>query len=96
MNTQSLLNFYKAMIQFRNNSDVLKMGDINFEFISDDINTYTRSYDGTTFLILLNFSKNVVTFNTEYKLKLIATNYVNGVNLATLPPYFAGVFEIEK
>ena len=91
----SILNFYKSMIKFRNESGVLKFGEFKEEVVSKDIVSYFRIYEGKTYQIILNFSPKTVKFCDILALKCVFSNYDLNVDLNSLPPYFAGIFEVQ-
>ena len=90
----SILNFYKKIINFRNNSDVLKFGDFKEETLTNDIVSFFRSYNGKTYQIILNFSSKKVRYNDILSLKCLISNYDEDVKLREIPPYFGGIFEV--
>lgn len=91
----SILNFYKKMIKFRNESDVLKKGDFKEEFVSKYIVSYFRSFENKTYQIILNFSDKKRKFNEVLNIKQVFANYDEEINLKEIPPYFAGIFEVK-
>ena len=90
----SILNFYKKMIKFRNESDVLKFGDFKDEIVTNKLITYYRTYQNKTYQIVLNFSDKIIKYCGLLNLKLLISNYEGQENFKTLPPYFAGIFEV--
>lgn len=90
----SILNFYKKIIKFRNESDVLKFGEFKEEALKKDIVSFFRIYNGKTYQIILNFSDKKVKFDEILTLKCLISNYDNEVKLNELPPYFGGIFEV--
>lgn len=91
----SIVSFYKKMIHFRNEDDVLKNGEFIRGIISNEVNTFYRSYQGKTYMIVLNFAKKDVKFVCPLKNKCLLSNYENKESYDVLPPYFAGIFLIE-
>ncbi len=66
----SLLNFYKKFIRYRNRSDVLTLGKIDFSPITQkEIVSFIRSYNGKALLVVHNISEVDVTINLEGELK---------------------------
>lgn len=53
----SVLNFYRDLIELRNNSDILKYGDFEM-LLSDDpqLFAYSRSYNDRTMIVCCNFT----------------------------------------
>lgn len=92
----SILNFYKKMIAFRNDNDVLKYGEFEKGKTSNKINYFFRKYQDKEYLILLNFSKKEEQFEFDFDLKLLISNYQIFTENAAIPPYFAGIFEVIK
>ncbi len=90
----SILNFYKEMIKFRNESDVLKFGDFKEETVKKDIVSFFRTYEGKTYQIILNFSGKKVKNCEILSFKCLISNYGKDVKLDEIPPYFGGVFEV--
>ena len=66
----SVYNFYKRFIRYRNSSDVLTFGNIDFSPISQqELISFIRSYDGKKLLVLHNISDVEVTVNLGEELK---------------------------
>ena len=65
----SLHNFYKKFIQYRNSSDVLTFGEIDFSTIEQqEIVSFIRSYNGVKLLVVHNLSDVEVTVNLSGEL----------------------------
>ena len=92
--SNSILNFYKKMIRFRNNDDVLKFGDFKDEYVKKNIVSYYRNYEGKIYLIVLNFSDKKAKYCSLLNVKTLISNYENEIDFNDLPPYFAGIFEV--
>lgn len=91
----SILNFYKKLIHFRNNNETLIDGDILEEIISDNIVAYFRRYNDEKLFVLLNFSASPARYNTKYNLELLISNYKDkDISFDNLPPYYAGLYRI--
>jgi len=90
----SILNFYKRMIKFRNESDVLKYGSFERQNVSNKICSFYRTYKGRRFLIILNFSDDIETYWLKDKLSLVISTYKEDFHLNALPPHFGGIFEV--
>ena len=90
----SILNFYKKLIKFRNNNDVLRFGDFKDEYVKKNIVSYYRNYEGKNYLIVLNFSDKKAKYCNLLNVKTLISNYENEVDFNNLPPYFAGIFEV--
>lgn len=91
----SIVSFYKTMIHFRNENDVLKLGEFKRGIVSNSINTFYRIYKDKTYLIVLNFAKKNVRFNNPLISECILSNYELRTSYDSLPPYFAGIFEVK-
>ena len=52
----SSLAFSRAMIAFRNGSDAMKLGDINFIGMAEPVLGFTREHEGVRIACLFNFS----------------------------------------
>ena len=85
-NPNALLNFYKKIIQFRNNNKALQIG--SFEVATDLCNShvlaYYRSYQNIKFLILLNMSKHIQQITAHGSI-VMSTHNISEKN--TLYPY---------
>ena len=90
----SLLNFYRKLIHFRNEDDVLRFGDIHQEIISKELTTYYRTYKNKTYLIVLNFGDKKKKYSNILNLKCLISNYSDTINFDAIPPYFAGIYEV--
>ena len=94
----SILSFYKKMIKARKDN----LGLVYNNFIPIDLNdenvfSYKRSGDDSEFLVVLNFSKNLVKkeFNNLFEYKVLISNYKgNNVkdNKVELRPYEGIIF----
>lgn len=92
----SILNFYKKLIKFRNEDEVLISGDFIEEKVSDSLVTYYRIFKDKKYLIILNFSKRSTKYLTDKKLKLLISNYpISEFDLTSIKPYFAGIFSVD-
>lgn len=89
----SILNFYKEIIKFRNESEVLKYGEFIVGKASNNLNYFYRKYNNKCLMIVLNFSTNKIKFITPLKIKPLLTNY-DKTDFNVLDPYFAGIFEV--
>lgn len=94
----SIFNYYKKLISFRKQNDIVVYGD--YELVIKDnpeIYAYTRKYDGKTLLVVCNFYENETTFNLPEELKvndfeIIISNYDNkleSLEKVKLRPYEA-------
>lgn len=92
----SLLNYYKKLIKFRKDNDILVEGDIKFEYITNKINSYYRLKDGKVYLVLLNFSNKKAKYQTVLKLKRVLANYEEEMSFDNIKPYYAAIYEVLK
>ncbi len=95
----SVLNFYKMLVQFRKNNRVVQEGDINFlERDNNDVIAYRRSLDGEELIILCNYRGKNVDLSEKSLSEFCAAGYKkiigNYENLAdNLRPYEVIVFQ---
>lgn len=91
----SILNFYRKLIKFRNENEVLINGEFKEELVSKSLVTFYRYYKGKVYHIVLNFSKKHVRYKTLLKETSIISNYKEFASKDMLPPYFGGIFEVK-
>lgn len=100
----SILNYYKKLIDLRHNSDVIVYGDVKLVYPeSESIFAYTRNLNNESILVILNFYENEVDFKLPdnldiKKLEVILSNYDNKViekGNIKLRPYEAIVYKIK-
>ncbi|MDM5225879.1 alpha-glucosidase [Cytobacillus sp. NJ13] len=95
----SVYYFYKKLIELRKQNEVMVYGDYR-DLLPDDehIYVYTRSYNGVTWLIVLNHGDEKQTFNFDgfTSRELILSNYKSdrGKNEEVLLPHEARIYEI--
>jgi oligo-1,6-glucosidase len=99
--SNSILNFVRKMITLRKeNKAVLVYGKYTLlDKDNPNVFSYTREMNGTTFLIVLNFTSKVASAATGYKstdVKLLISNYSSTVSEAkgALRPYEAAVYQV--
>lgn len=64
----SLLNFYKNIINLRNNNNALKLGSFNLiNTENNEVAAYRRSYKNDQVYVYINVSKNIVKENIDIK-----------------------------
>jgi alpha-glucosidase len=98
----SLLNFYKELIKYRKNSDILIHGDYVLELKNaKDIWCFTRNFEGKTLLILTNLSEKEQIIDLPNRLINKQSNFVLGNVQARilqkrmkLQPFEAEIFEL--
>ncbi len=92
----SILNYYRSMVQFRKNNPTLVYGD--YEPLQNDhpqVYAYRRWDDETAFLVLLNFSDQPQYFDEKFgTLELLINNYDYKDSSLHLKPWEAKVFKI--
>ena len=95
----SSLNYFRKVVKLRKENLVLVYGKYTLlDKENPNVYAYTRELDGKKFLLLLNFTSKVASFNTgldRSNAKLLLDNYSNpskGNN--TLQPYEAAVYEL--
>jgi len=100
--TDSLLNFYRALLKYRNGNPIIRHGTYKeYNKFSSDLYVYSREYKGKRLLIICSFSEKSVNFNAPRrydlgKAKLLFSNYNNSEiqgNKFITKPYEARVYE---
>ncbi len=95
-NTESILNFYRRVIQFRKDHTTLIYGD--YESIRNDhpqIYAYRRWDEENEFLVVLNFSHQEVDFDPIITgLELLIYNYTDATEDLLMRPWEAKVFRV--
>lgn len=96
---QSILNYFRKMVQIRKTSPILVYG--NYQMVQPDheqVYAYTRKLGDAQMLVVLNFSKDTVNFNmptNTFQLNPVINNYkkinFTGSTLH-LKPYQAAIF----
>ena len=79
-NENSILNYYKKLLRFRKENDIVKYGDFKLLKTNKNIFAYIRNYDGKKMLVFCSFSENEMTFRApeEFRLcdaQLVLSNY---------------------
>lgn len=87
LDDNSILNFYKDLIKFRKQSDVLNKGDFKDVYLSKHVFIYERTYLDETYQIILNFSKKIKKYPFVTNGDVVFSNYNDKVN--RLRPYEA-------
>lgn len=95
----SIFNYYKKLVNFRKENDIVVYGDYNLLMKNNkNIFAYTREYNGKQILVVCNFYGKQATFNLPKDIKvdridLIISNYqnsdLNRVDTIKLRPYEA-------
>ena len=95
-NSESILNFYRKMVQFRKDNPTLVYG--NYESIQNNhqhIYAYRRWDDVNEFLVVLNFSDQEVDFDPIITgLELLIYNYSDATEDLLMRPWEAKIFRI--
>ena len=99
----SLLNFYRAILKYRNGNPIIRHGTYNeYNKCSSDLFIYSREHEGKKLLIICSFTEKSVTFKTPRgfdldKATLVFFNYDNAEikdNKFVTKPYEARVYEV--
>ncbi len=94
----SVLNYFRAMVQLRKSHPVLVYGRYTLlDKNNPDIYAYTREWKGTKVLVLLNFSTKPAKMNTGIdlsKAKKLIGNYQQSSAGENLQPYEAVVYQL--
>lgn len=99
-NPDSVLNFFRKMIQLRKENPVLVYGA--FDLIDENnpqLFAYTRKLNGQQLLVVLNFSDQHATLNTDIdvlKRNIITGNYKAPSTNNLYKPYEAVIYEIQS
>lgn len=89
----SVLNYYKTLINFRNKNDILKNGSFKEEKSKSCVFKFIREYKKHKLLIIINLSPYKILAKEKYDRKLVISNYDQDF-YKYLPPYFAGIYII--
>ena len=89
-NKDSILNFYKDMIAFRKNSDVLLKGDFRLISIKNDIFIYERTFEKKTYRIIANMTAKEKVYFIKQKPLIQTYDTLD----AYLKPYEAVMLEV--
>ncbi|QRN48872.1 glycoside hydrolase family 13 protein [Macrococcoides bohemicum] len=101
----SLLNFYKKMIQLKKDNLTLTYGSFDLIYPEDkNVFAYTRTLEDEQFIILGNLSHDKVTLKTDDKLNLakekqVLNNYPidkQSADVFTLMPFEARVYKVQR
>lgn len=101
----SLLNFYKKMIQLKKDNLTLTYGSFDLIYPEDkNVFAYTRTLEDEQFIILGNLSHNKVTLKTDDELNLakekqVLNNYPidkQSADVFTLMPFEARVYKVQR
>jgi oligo-1,6-glucosidase len=94
----SVLNYFRKIVQLRKNNEVLVYGKYTLlDKKNPDVYAYTRELNGTKFLIALNFTSKTATYNTAINMsgaKLLMNNYTTPSKVDQLLPYQAVVYQL--
>jgi oligo-1,6-glucosidase len=87
----SILSFYKRLIQFRNSSDTLKYGEFKSIKIDRHKFVYKMSFK-KDYLIVINLSAKKL--KNTFDGKMVMSNYSNKTEIKTIFPYEAFILEV--
>ncbi len=105
LNHDSILNFYKKLIKYRLNNEVIIKGYYQeYNSSNEDLHVYIRTYNGITILVVCNYKNKEVSFNphpetVNKNCNLVLHNYGYDrpvLEPMTLRPYEALVYELNK
>ncbi len=82
----SILNFYKKLINMRSNSDILKKGEFKTLKMTRKIFAYKRTFDGIGLTVVLNFTGR--NLKNKFSGEVMLSNYKNS-EAGILRPYEA-------
>lgn len=88
----SILNYYKKMIHFRNNDDVLKHGLFKRIKSNKNVAKFIREYEGNKYLVVINLSNKKINDIREDK-EILISNYENH-SLNILNEYEAIIYKL--
>jgi len=95
----SCLNFFRQLVQLRKDNPALVYG--SYRLVDKDnphVYAYTRTLEGKSMLILLNFTAQASTVHTDIpldKAKLLLDNYSGARQSNTLRPYEAVIYALQ-
>ncbi len=91
----SILNFYKKIIAFRNEETTLKLGTFTRVKANKNVAKFIREYEGKKLLIEVNLSaKTLQNSNKNLKTELLLTNIENKKE-GYLLPYEGNIYEVK-
>ena len=105
LNHVSILNFYKKLIKYRLNNEVIIKGYYQeYNSGNEDLHVYIRTYNGVTILVVCNYKNKEVSFNphpetVNKNCNLVLHNYGYDrpvLEPMILRPYEALVYELNK
>jgi len=70
-NENSILNYYKKLLRFRKENDIVKYGKFELLKTEKNIFAYLREYEGQKMLVMCSFSEGEMTFRAPSDFKLI-------------------------
>ncbi|HQU85130.1 MAG TPA: alpha-glucosidase [Pyrinomonadaceae bacterium] len=96
----SVLNYFRKMIRFRKENEVLIYGKTEyFDMENESVFAYTREFDGRKMLVLINFKKTEAEAKTGIemsKTKVVFGNYSESSTDGKLKPYEAVIYELTE
>ena len=105
LNHDSILNFYKKLIKYRLNNEVIIKGYYQeYNSSNEDLHVYIRTYNCVTILVVCNYKNKEVSFNphpetVNKNCNLVLHNYGYDrpvLEPMILRPYEALVYELNK
>jgi len=89
----SVLNYYKALIAFRRENEVLRRGSFKEKLIKGSVFVYEREYKGKKLTVLLNFSEKPQ--KVPFKGHQMIGNYEKKEFYGVLGPWEGAIIEVE-
>lgn len=92
----SLMNFYKRIIRFRNENTILEEGNLTIdeELSNGKLFAFYRELDGTRFLVLMNFSNHEIKFENAESEIVFSTH--SKENRSFLKPFEGRILKIDE
>ncbi len=91
LDPDSILNYYKAMLRFRRENEVLRRGGFNERLIKGNVFVYEREYEGKKLTVLLNFSAKAE--KVPFKGRQAFGNYEKKEFVGILAPWEGAIIE---
>lgn len=93
--SNSILNYYRKLIDLRHNYDVITYGDFNLIFADNDsLFAYTREYKNTKLYVIANYTKSEINLPIKLNLPVLISNYDDLSD--SLRPYEVKVYIQER
>ena len=76
----SILNYYKKLIELKTSSRALTVGQINFIKSNHNTLVFSRDFENEHYLIIVNLSKKIQTVKIKINSSILFSNYSNKIN----------------